>query len=90
MKIARYRNLKYDMEYVREATSFIEDSDVEIRLTEVVEVEFKDLPRLSIHEEKFKSLQAEEAQLRVKFNAALADISNRTKSVLASTREGES
>lgn len=88
MKIALYKSPEpYPCEIILVADEWQEKHSENVRVSEIVEVEFARLPPEVIVPAELRRLDAAEAELRNKFNEALSGLNTKRANLLALTHQ---
>ncbi len=83
MKIALYKNIRYDFESVNEANDFFEESEDHVRISEIIEVDFKMLPYYVAAEKKNSLIDKQINEELADHNVRIIKLESRKSELLA-------
>ena len=87
MKIALYRNLDFDFESIDEVTEWKESNDDRVRLTEVLEVEFINLPAADVLAPQVEAIDRQIKEEAVRHTVTTQKLNDAKQKLMAITHE---
>ena len=90
MRLARYKNIKYDCISVHEVGPSVENDSDRVRVSDIVNVYFPDLSKEDIALDEIAALASLKGEVRVSMQSKINAIEDKIQSLLAITHEVES